>query len=506
LEARSDAGVTALVVLLAVLSPRGSDAAAAGKFLAYDIRVLDRITDVVVADLDGDSLKDLVVLHTKDYPPHTERWVSLFWQKKEGGFSSAADRTWELPDEISALDVGDILADPGEELVGLTRSSVCVMSRDGPADSSFLRPIVEGLDGSVPPSPDAAPWLDFVRDWDGDGLADLAVPCAEGLFIYKVRDDTASGPQVLEFERRISLAVKADTEERGLDAVSVTVHLPFFTPADLDGDGDLDIASHWNDELRLYLQTDGLFSRRPDSSVRLDLLTEEEKAEGDFDVGVAVTDVDGDGMADLFAGKSASRGVADFFSSVVLYYGDGEIGFDRDPDWTASVDGMSRGRWLDLDGDGRKELVMPVVKLSIADLVRILLTKKVKVRFCFYFIHEDRTVPAEPDFTREVTLQVGLDEGGAAQIVNFEGDYNGDGRKDMVVATGDTELSVYLGKPPSKGELFQRGPAEKIRTETYGVLRPVDLDGDGRQDMILFNRDNPREGSRARILMNVGPW
>jgi hypothetical protein len=101
---------------------------------------------------------------------------------------------------------------------------------------------------------------------------------------------------------------------------------------------------------------------------------------------------------------------------------------------------------------------------------------------------------------------VGLNESGQAQIVNFEGDYNGDGRDDLIVATGKNELSVFLGKEPSKGELFERKPAERIQIETFGELKPEDLDGDGRDDVILYYKNYPAMSSRAEILVNLGQW
>ena len=55
---------------------------------------------------------------------------------------------------------------------------------------------------------------------------------------------------------------------------------------------------------------------------------------------------------------------------------------------------------------------MPAINLGITDIVRILLTKKVKVGFNFYFPAADRSISQEPDFVEEVTLEVGFEEGG----------------------------------------------------------------------------------------------
>jgi hypothetical protein len=258
--------------------------------------------------------------------------------------------------------------------------------------------------------------------------------------------------------------------------------------------------------VRFYLQKSGRFSAVPDAAFRLDLITEEDREEDDYRFEVAVVDIDGDGMADLFGGKSIGRGVGDFSSTVALHYGDGGLDFGANPDWSTTVEGMSAGKWLDMDGDGRVELMLPIIDLGITDIVRILVTKNVKIGFNFYFPAGDRKISQEPDFVKEVTLEVGFEEGGQAQIVNFEGDYNGDGRKDLVAATGSMELSVFLGKEPSKGELFSKKPVGKIEVDTFGDFRPLDLNGDGLDDMILYYRGQPEKSSRAKVFINSGDW
>jgi hypothetical protein len=499
------AGVYVLALAAHILSP--SLASADERFAINNIRVLDRITEILPGDLNGDGLKDLVILHTKGFPPEEQRWVSIFWQRSEGAFSSAADFTAKLPDSVVAVDVGDVCENPGEELVLLTPSGVYRLSYPDSASVPQLLPLVEGVFGALPPAREHSPWIDFVQDWDGDGHDDIAILSLDRLLVFKGGGETPfCTHDAVQIDVRSGLVVHEDEDGSTFNAVSATRHYPYLAARDVDGDGDLDLVSHYNDQLQFYLQNDGKFSQEADARVWLELLTDEEKTRRDFDLGIAVEDFDGDGTADVFAGKSTRRGVADFFSEVSLYFGDGTLDFDRKPDWTTAVQGMSWGKWGDLDGDGRMELVLPVVNLGITDLVRILLTKSVKIEFYFYFIHGDHSLSDKPDFVREVKLDVGLDEGGQAQIVNFEGDYDGDGRKDMVVATGKTELSVFPGTAPETGELFSSKPREKISVETFGSFRPVDLNGDGLSDIILYYKDDPEMGSRARIIMNLGGW
>ncbi len=496
------AGVCAALIVTLAGSSRADD-----RFEVYDIRVLDSITDILTADLNGDGLKDVIVVHTKGVPPRTQRWISFFWQRPGGGLSTAADMAWRLPDAVAAVDVGDMDEAPGEDLFALTPTGVYRMQRTDPEGSPRLERVISGVTGAVLPSMDFVPSLDFVQDWNGDGRDDIAIVSMGKLLIFETSEaDSLSDPQALDIESRVGLRVHESGNGEDYDAVSVTRHIPSFAPVDLEGDGDRDLVVHWSDQARFFLRKDGAFSSKPDSALWLRLLDDDETSNRDIELSLSVVDVDGDGIADLFGGKSTRQGVGDFSSSVELYFGDGTLDFRRDPDWSTTVQGMGSGQWLDIDGDGRREFMLPVVSLGITDLVRILLTKKVKVEFYFYKVPENRIISQEADFTKEVTLEVGLDEGGGAQIVNFEGDYDGDGRKDMVAATGENELSIYLGKEPSKGELFERKQEEKIQVYTFGEFRPLDLNGDRKDDMILFYRGNPDMRSRASIIVNRGTW
>jgi hypothetical protein len=152
-----------------------STARADDRFAVYNIKVLDRITELVPCDLNGDGLKDLIVLHSKGFPPLEQRWVSIFWQKSDGSFSSAADFTWNLPPTAVAIDVGDVHEDPGEELIVLTPLGASRFFYPDSAQGPELVPLMDSVAGALLPSQDRTPWLDFVQDWDGDGYDDIAI-------------------------------------------------------------------------------------------------------------------------------------------------------------------------------------------------------------------------------------------------------------------------------------------------------------------------------------------
>ena len=53
------------------------------------------ILGLTPVDLDCDSLRDIVIVHKKGVPPNESRWVSVFWQSREGTYGTAPDQSWE---------------------------------------------------------------------------------------------------------------------------------------------------------------------------------------------------------------------------------------------------------------------------------------------------------------------------------------------------------------------------------------------------------------------------
>src|SRR3990172_7877146 len=58
-------------------------------FSLSKLGVAGEILGLIPADLDRDSLVDIVVFHKKGLPPQETRWVSVFWQSANGTYGTA---------------------------------------------------------------------------------------------------------------------------------------------------------------------------------------------------------------------------------------------------------------------------------------------------------------------------------------------------------------------------------------------------------------------------------
>jgi len=100
----------AVIALIAASSP--SPAARTGdraSFKLSTLSVADRLLSLEDEDLDLDGLGDILIIHRKGLHPRETRWISIFWQRADGGFSTAADQSWEIDPDAAVDD-----ADPGD--------------------------------------------------------------------------------------------------------------------------------------------------------------------------------------------------------------------------------------------------------------------------------------------------------------------------------------------------------------------------------------------------------
>ena len=475
--------------------------------------VAGRNAELMICDLDGDGLKDLVLMDDLN--------LSVFYQDPKRGFTREPQQTYRLEHRPCVVWTAK-LGGPAGSLLVLTSDGVtelCFTNRTGPPairqiirQPTIVPDAAEGTNAmclslsvetglrcaGVPPSVEQPPsGRAGLHESQGEATATqaggdwplLLVPAADGLQVWQHRD-----------EWRQAQVIGHAIDARLLPSVAnpgySTLLKYDLSVGDVNGDGREDLMVRRSHFLRtstysLYLQqTNGLFAPEP-------ALTYADKVER-FSW-LCWTDLNRDGKVDLIKSHwlnepSFLPGVPSGKVLVGAYFSDEHGRIPAEPqqvfrknDWTAALP------VVDVDGDGFPDLVLGYSHIEDKEGLRKMITsKKLDYNLRFYFYRPGIGYPKEADCQRDLVIHLDRDRAemqeGLHQLfacyVKVGGDFNGDGKTDLLVRDHSDEISVYFFVSREKG--FSPEPDLRISCpEPIVEWQAVDLNNDGISDLIV---------------------
>lgn len=473
-------------------------------FHLYDLRVHGSVVAVMPARLRNAPQEDLLVLSKTGAFPNQARWVSVFRQQEGGRFNPHPDLVWEMDPEATAVDVG-ALDSPGgrQSLVYLTSSEVRayrISEGARPEPVTLLKvPTI-----AVFPEPGDLPRWPLIRDWKGTGQVWLGVPQFGQLSLYPLggqRELTAAESVRLY---QPTLLFGGESQQRLIRDYSLQLvyRVPQLFVQDFNGDGRADLIAAWQDNVSVYLQdAAGRFPAQPSRTFHFDIRSEREKALRSVLVSPLVADLNHDGAADLILTKLTGRITDRHLVSLVYLNRQGAL--PQQPDARIEHDGFGTTLLTeDLDGDGKDDLIFPLVRIGVMAIVRNLLNNRVEVSLLAHLYRDQVVYRPTPDWTRSFTYQIDLSDG-----VMLEGawphlgdDFDGDGRADLLIV-GNGEVAVYPGTP---GTFFAPDAAARLAVKTSPHVLVRDLKHDHHADVVLWYEGEPEWRGVLKVLMNTG--
>ncbi|MDZ7815877.1 MAG: VCBS repeat-containing protein [Planctomycetota bacterium] len=476
--------------------------------------------DFTITDINADGLMD--VFHINDGA------VEVYFQKQGRSFPKKPDSSIEFPENIWLVDLGDMLPSKGLEVVTMGRDGVVAWPIAPEADfdapfrltdkTLFLSKIENEIHARKWP----CPW-NFCIDADGDGDDDLFVPSMKsillfiqepaGEFLDPIELDT---PVITEFSPgpNYNRSMKPLMDSRstslwtGLQAPSISCY-------DADGDGRRDIVldrhfAYLQDENGKYphtseLRAEDIPRERPESPMRDETFDE-------------YCDVNGDGITDrVYQRRPWSTGAMK--SEVKVYFGDGKRDlYSIDPEKelpdTKKVGGnfLFEAPLVDLNGDGALDLLMFDTEYKITEVANWVeinrgnIDGEVEVTF---FDKERNRFPSRVHFRKKLSINYAIRTYEIFQgrifdyvrtMISPYYDFNGDGKKDLLVRVksedGKDTLYVYKNRGHER-EIFSERPMV-IHTPTFHHFKIMDVNSDGINDFILYDGADRRVG----ILMS----
>lgn len=328
--------------------------------------------------------------------------------------------------------------------------------------------------------------LDFVYDFNKDGLSDFIVPDFKAHHVYMQQQNGSFS--------QFSLAVDAKSRlfDENPDYTSRKARF-----LDWNADGRTDIAFAIDDSLLLYLQTETGFSTQAQSielglGLTPDALAELRGGDGRSFKGLSINrlydvkDLNNDEIADLIVRQEQFADAVEQSYSYRIHYGktgQGKLLFKTEPDALINTKGIqSEPVFTDLNNDKKLDFFTPAAEFGIGTLVRALLAGTANMELQFFPQLPSGQFPDKPVYRQDATAQVSI---GNAQVNLPVLKALASEQAPAVLLIGDEDhLKVYQS---AKEKLFS---SKSIRLKQAiplnGMLASTeDLDQNGKMDLIL---------------------
>lgn len=429
-------------------------------------------------DLNGDGKLDLVIQNGRD--------LQIFLQK-DGTYTPKPQLVLRLDPTVFLWTFGTLDGQKLPTVFTAGSRAVQAIPFDGvafgaPRDLVVHPSLFEGVvaDGHAPL------FTNFAPDLDGDGRSDVLLFQEDEIFVMK---QLAGG----EFRCLQKLPVPMDVATlvpwAPHQKLTQTVGVPLLSFGDTDGNKRTDIAYYREESIGIFRQqADGGFLAADSKDLAVDKKRRRNRFV-QFDVPPKVADFNGDGILDV-ALIYPSKG------RVHIFYGRPGRNDWSTPDQPIVVsDGWSTGIYLeDLSSRGKLDLIMGVVrKFGISEGIQVFLSGKVDLELHIHPMQADgrfsKDAVQELKFAIPFSFQV-TRESASLDLVfrpNFQGDFNKDGLRDMLVRVDEKTLKIY---PGDKTRVIANEPTGSITMnppEGVSTTEPfvADLNGDGVSDLIL---------------------
>jgi hypothetical protein len=473
-------------------------ASADDPFTVQMIELGGRVVQADLVELDGDSRADLLCIRIEGMPPGERRTIHAFYQQPDRTFPAAPDWSAPLPSGAAGYDFAELDERPGTELILLRRDRLTLLSLSGRVP--VFRDLTAGPEPTIAAVTDerGIDRLGLARDGlageprllvPGFGTTAVLAPSGEKLARLDV------GGRANYFVQRRPGALVSESE------VEIYFDHPRLSVGDVDGDGRGDIVSANRHELRVFQQNaQGGFPETATRRIALGLLSPEDHIRSTGMVRVDAVELDGDPRVDLLI----SRAVGSLFSTstktTVSVHLNRNGGWDlAKPDQQFHTEGGLTGNVvIDLDGDGRVELIEASIPVGVLQVVEILVTRAVDTEISIYRRAEQSPFGTKPwhrwsldvPFSFKTFRSLGF-------IPTLEADFNGDGVNDLLGSGAGDRLEVRLG-----GDSGYSAVHGSQSLDTAGRIRFGDLDGDRLTDFVLY--DSRRTGTPVKVGVNRG--
>ena len=464
---------------------------------------------VIPTDLDGRGMFEIVVISKTGVYPKEKRWISIFKADTSARYSATAGQHWEIDLDAAIIDVGDIAPAPGKEIFYLTGDGIRYYPQEHNGNfSATPQNLLSFPTITIFPAAGSLPRGRLFMDWKRNGRKMLLLPQFDSLVFFD-----RAGSEDWQKTERVTVAPRtflfSDQVNDGAFrdfSLHAEFRLPRIFVEDFNGDGFPDLLLTEQESVTVHLhQSDGYFAAKPSATIVFPVRPSGKDSDTSLSFLLTPIDVNGDKFADMIL--TLTKGTGKFLERKIIIFiflnrKKPDDPFFSQPDQTITVDGITPGVNIeDVNGDGRGDLLFSSIRVGFWNIVKNLISKRVDLDTSIYLLRSDNQYPAQPDFNRKTSYRLDLTHGIRFQGTwpTLGGDFTGDGHRDLLIAR-DEKITIY---PKNQdGDLFSK-PLTQSGVFTSPFMHIVDLNGDGRDDLLFYEK---KMDGKISILLNTGEW
>ena len=495
------------IILFLILFNSGS-AGALNKtnFTISELKILTNIDDVLVEDLNADGLKDLLVLHheydSENY--HYRRYVSFIYQYSYG-LSTQTAFTYQL-------DERDIFIDINASGFSSEMPSLLFLRADGVYQRQCTS---SGLDDNYQKILAATSifwgadsrslyFYNFSRDLNNTPGEELLIFKPNQLFVFARSD---SGDFLLDALYRVPMNFSLQQDSGAEFNPPMSAMLSTISFADFNGDSLKDVGVIWQDRAEVYLANNlprniGSINT-PDFQFTAGVLTKQERENGLHPVTklqMRVIECNNDELVDVVVTKMIQDDPFNGLQQTHIFFNkNGEFYPIPDRIFTAQQF-IGAAEVADINIDGKMDVIVQKRNYGIINLAKYFINRKISSDVSVFIMKDDDCFDLKPDFKTSISLHVGMEDIlSFSPLVNFSGDFNGDGRVDMLAQSGANELSIYFNDDK---KLFSKKADVTLPIEVPEKVLLNDLNSDDKSDLICWFKSSSEKKGIIKVFLS----
>ena len=441
-------------------------------------------------DVENDGIGELVVGFVPDAGDRAGAKTLALYRSNHGrSYGPKPTLEIPLPDEAGVVDFGDVNNDGRVDLVFSMQGALWALLQGQNGGFGVKPVLLVRHPYNLPYARHTIFRFCLLHDLNGDGRMDVLLPHMNGYALFSQTESGAfSGAPENEFVLNYSSDVWKLFDIFDVQYRIFRHWVPKPKRIDVNGDGFPDLAFADGNLFHFFPFDPGSGCYKGGASVELPL---ERKPNSIMDS--YVDDFNGDGLTDMMVLRIFPRRTT---LTIEKFFFPGRAGsMDRKGTMlTMDPDKQIRPPMvLDLDGDGKKELVTYTWKRSLNTIIEYFVRDRLTVDVAIYRI-KGGTYDENPEMTARVRLKVEEEEG---MPKAEKGDFNGDGSQDLVYTPDSGTLYFLLG---NAGELLSKEPSYEVKVPSYGNMYIEDINRDGRDDLGITYEIESRRGDFSVVI------